>query len=40
MNDFIWKKQYREAENVASAILLMHAGLEAEQYLLNEVWDQ
>jgi hypothetical protein len=36
MNDLLWKRKYREAENMAYAILLRHSGQQADQYLLEE----
>lgn len=36
MNDLLWKKEYREAENMAYAILLKHSGQQADQYLSEE----
>jgi len=39
MNDLLWKQKYCEAENVAYAILLMHAGCQAERYLSKEAGD-
>ena len=37
MNDFIWNQRYREAENIAYAILLVRSGCQAKDYLLEMV---
>ncbi|MCK4820709.1 hypothetical protein KA005_33395 [bacterium] len=37
MNDFIWNQRYREAENLAYAILLVRSGCQAKDYLLEMV---
>jgi len=39
MNDYLYKKKYREAETVAYAILAMHAGGDAGRYLKDEIGD-
>lgn len=39
MNDLLWKEKYREAENMAYAILLKHSGQNADRYLSAEDWD-
>lgn len=39
MNDFIWNKRYREAENLAYAILLVRSGYHAQDYLLEIIGD-
>ena len=33
MNDLLWQKKYRQAENMAYAILMLHAGQSGEDYL-------
>ncbi|MDD5065101.1 MAG: hypothetical protein PHQ35_10155 [Phycisphaerae bacterium] len=33
MNDLLWKRKYREAEDMAYAILLKRAGHDADRYL-------
>ncbi len=38
MNDLLYKKRYREAENLAYAIMLRHSGQEADRYL-SEIED-
>ena len=35
MNDCIWKQDYREAENLAYAILLVWSGCQAKDFLLD-----
>ena len=35
MNDFVWKQEYREAENLAYAILLVWSGCQAKDFLLE-----
>ena len=39
MNDLLWKEKYREAENMAYAILLKHSGQDADRYISEEDWD-
>ncbi len=40
MNDLLYKERYRDAEYLACAISLKHAGLQAERYLQDESCDQ
>lgn len=37
MNDCIWKHEYREAENLAYAILLVWSGCQAKDFLLEMI---
>ncbi|MHC4541545.1 MAG: hypothetical protein ACYS74_17480 [Planctomycetota bacterium] len=37
MNDCIWKHDYREAENLAYAILLVRSGCQAKDFLLEMI---
>ena len=37
MNDLLFKKRYRDAENMAYTILLMRSGYEAEAYLMEKM---
>lgn len=37
MNDFIWKHEYGEAENLAYAILLVRSGCQAKEFLLKMI---
>lgn len=36
MNDHLYKKRWLEAENMACAILLVHSGHKAENYLFEQ----
>jgi len=35
MNDCIWKERYQKAESLAYAIILVHSGCQAKDYLLE-----
>lgn len=35
MNDCIWKQKYQNAECLAYAIILVHSGCQAKEYLLE-----